>query len=296
MTTLVAPLPGNGALAAGIAAEGEFELVNIETRRFPDGEAYVRIRFDPAGRRVALVCSLNDPDPKLMTLLLSAATARELGATQVGLVAPYLAYMRQDRRFQEGEPLSAVHFARLLSGAFDWIATVDPHLHRIRALDQVFSVPTEALHAGPVLAKWIQANIASPLLIGPDAESEQWVAAAAKDADAPYVVAWKTRHGDRDVQVEIPDLTTWNARTPVLVDDVISSGQTLLASARILRARGMRKPAIAVVHGIFADGVFPKLAAACDPIATANTIEHETNHIDIAHSLAGAVSRLAEAQ
>jgi len=295
MTPIVVPLPGNEKLAAGIAAAGDFELGRIETRRFPDREAYVRFKFDPEGRKVVLVCSLNDPDPKLMTLLLSSATARRLGAMQVGLVAPYLAYMRQDRRFHDGEALSAVEFARVLSGELDWLATIDPHLHRIRALDEIYSIPSEALHAGPLLAEWIRANIRSPLLIGPDAESEQWVAAAARGARAPYVVARKTRSGDRDVRVAIPDLKEWHAHTPVLLDDVVSSGRTLLVSANELHARGTKKPAIVVVHGIFADGVFPRLADLCDPIATVNTIEHETNRIDAVPLLAGAVSRLGSA-
>lgn len=293
MKPIVVPLPGNEKLAAGIAAAGAFELGSIETRRFPDGEAYVRFRFDPRGRRAVLVCSLNDPDPKLMTLLLCSATARRLGATQVGLVAPYLAYMRQDRQFHDGEAVSAVEFARLLSREFDWLTTVDPHLHRIRTLDGIYSIPTEALHAGPLLAAWIRENVPRPLLIGPDAESEQWVGAAAAAADAPYVVSRKTRSGDRRVIVEIPDLAEWFDHTPVLVDDVVSSGQTLLASADILRSRGMRTPACVVVHGIFAGDALPRLAEICVPIVTANTIAHSTNRIDVAPLLAKAAARLS---
>jgi len=292
MTPLVIALPGNERLAEKIAASGGFEVGVLETRRFPDGEAYVRHRSDLAGRSVALVCTLNDPDPKLMMLSLAAASARDLAATHVGLVAPYLAYMRQDRRFHDGEAVSAKHFAHLLSSQVDWLVTVDPHLHRIRRLDEVYSVPSEALHAGPLIAAWVKAEIPDPLLIGPDAESEQWVAATARAAGAPYVVASKVRSGDRDVEISIPDLGRWPGRTPVLIDDVASSGRTLTASAEILRARSLRRPACAVVHGIFAGDAFARLTALCNPVATVNTVAHESNRIDAAHLLAGAVGRL----
>jgi ribose-phosphate pyrophosphokinase len=292
MTPLIAPLPGNETLGERVARAGGFDLGMLETRQFPDGETYLRHRANLSERPVALLCTLNDPDPKLMPLLLAAASARELGAPRVGLVAPYLGYMRQDRQFHEGEAVSAVHFARLLSREFDWLVTVDPHLHRIRRLEDVFTVPCEALHAGTLLAEWVRAEIADPLLIGPDAESEQWVAAAARAAGAPYVVAQKVRSGDRSVAIEIPDLTRWRNCRPVLIDDVASTGRTLLASAEILHARGMRKPACAVVHGIFAGDAFARLQAACGPIVTTNTIEHSSNRIEIAGLLAKAVARI----
>lgn len=293
MTPLIIALPGNESLAERVAAAGGFELGNLETRRFPDGEAYVRHRSELSGRSVALVCTLNDPDPKLMTLLLGAASARGLGARRVGLVAPYLAYMRQDRRFHEGEAVSAVHFARILSREIDWLATVDPHLHRIRQLDEVFSVPTETLHAGPLLAEWIRTEIANPVLIGPDAESEQWVSEAARIAEAPYIVARKVRSGDRSVVVEIPDLTRWSDRTPVLVDDVVSTGQTLLACANILHDRGMRPPDCVVVHGLFAGHALERLLTKSGRVISANTILHQSNRIDVSTLLADAVARLS---
>jgi ribose-phosphate pyrophosphokinase len=295
MTPLVIALPGNEQIAEGIARAGGFDTGVLQTRRFPDGEAYVRHRSDVAGRSVALVCTLNDPDPKLMTLLLAAASAREVGAASVGLVAPYLAYMRQDRRFHYGEAVSARQFARLLSTEVDWLATVDPHLHRIKRLEDVYSVPCEALHAGPLLAEWVSSAVPNPLIVGPDAESEQWVAAAASAIGAPYVVATKVRTGDREVRVTIPPTAHWPDRTPVLVDDVASSGETLLAGLEILRGRGKGTPACAVVHGIFAGDSYQRLSALCDTIATVNTVVHPSNRIDASGLLAGAVARLAAA-
>lgn len=292
MTPLIVALPGDEDLGQALAAAGGFELGGIETRKFPDGETYLRHCSDLRGRSVALVCGLHDPDPKLMTLLLAAASARDLGARQVGLVAPYLGYMRQDRRFHPGEARSAVHFAHLLSAAVDWLATIDPHLHRIHRLDEVFSIPTATLHACPLLAAWIGREIKNPLLIGPDAESEQWVAEAARIADAPYVIATKVRLGDRTVKIEIPDLSVWRERTPVLMDDVVSSGQTLLTAAQILRQQGMRQPACTIVHGLFAGDAYANLQACFEPLVSTNTIPHPSNQVDVAPLLARSVTHL----
>lgn len=290
MRPLVIPLPGNETLTERIAASGKHDLGALEVRRFPDGETYVRHRSNLNGRSVSLICTLNDPDPKLMTLILAAAAARALGAVRVGLVAPYLAYMRQDRAFHEGEAISAVHFARVLSREFDWLATIDPHLHRVARLEDIYGVPAAALHAGPLLADWIRAKIDNPVLIGPDAESEQWVSEAARIADAPYAVARKVRLGDKKVSVAIPDISRWGARTPVLVDDVASTGQTLIACVDVLRKRAMRPPVCVVVHPLFAGGAYAQLLAASDRVVSTNTIPHESNLIDVSGMLAHAVS------
>ncbi|MCL6468665.1 MAG: ribose-phosphate pyrophosphokinase-like domain-containing protein, partial [Ralstonia sp.] len=141
MTPLIFAMPGNEAMAEKLASALGAERGTTTVRRFPDGESYVRVESAVEGRRVAIVCTLDRPDDKLIPLLLLAAAARENGATDVGLVAPYLAYMRQDSCFQPGETVSARHFAAWLSRGFDWLATVDPHLHRITKLSQVYVIP-----------------------------------------------------------------------------------------------------------------------------------------------------------
>ena len=166
MTPLVLALPGNEALAArlaeGLAAEPEAATV----RRFPDGESYVRVASQVQGRAVVLACTLDRPDDKLVPLLLLAAAARDSGAAAVGLVAPYLAYMRQDRRFHAGETVSARVVAAWLAGAFDWLATVDAHLHRIKDLSEIYPIPTRNVHAAPAVAEWLRAHVARPVLVG----------------------------------------------------------------------------------------------------------------------------------
>jgi len=291
---LLIPLPGNEAMAERLGGLLDGELRIPEMRHFPDGETYFRLDDDLHGRCVALVCTLDHPDAKFLPLLFAARTASDLGAASVGLVAPYLAYMRQDRRFHPGEALSSKLFASLLSPHIDWLVTVDPHLHRIHSLEAIYDLPTRVLHASDVIAHWIADAVEKPVLIGPDGESVQWVGEVARITGAPVVVLHKSRRGDADVAVSKVDLSPFADRTPVLVDDIISTGRTMVATLNELTEAGM-KPAVCIgVHGIFADGAYDELKAAHPArIVTTNTVPHESNAIDIAPLLARGIKEIA---
>ena len=287
---LLIPLPGNDHMVDGLAKAIGADVGRVAVRRFPDGETYLRYETPIAGRSLVLLCTLDRPDDKFLPLVFAAAAARDLGASRVGLVAPYLAYMRQDRRFQPGEAITSTYFAKLLSGQIDWLATVDPHLHRRSSLAEIYSIPTQVLHASPLISVWIRNQVKMPLLIGPDSESEQWVAAVARDAGAPHVVLHKVRHGDRDVEVSVPDVARWHDHTPVLVDDIVSTGRTMIETIGHLKREGMQPPVCIGVHGIFAGAAFSQLmAAGADKVVTTNAVPHETNAIDVTALLAQGV-------
>jgi ribose-phosphate pyrophosphokinase len=290
---LLIPLPGNEPMARGIAETGDFDVGALETRQFPDRETYMRHTAPLDGRSVALVCTLANPDPQVMPLLLAARSARELGASRIGLVAPYLAYMRQDRRFHDGEGISARYFAEFIAGLFDWLLTIDPHLHRIERLTDIYPIAAETLHAAPLLATWIRENVRDPVLIGPDAESRPWVAGVAEVVGAPFAVAAKQRLGDHEVRIELPDFPGQNDRTPVLVDDVASSGQTLMELARQLQEAGMPPPVCAVIHGLFAEDSLARLSETCARVVSTNTIPNPVSLIDVAPIHAEPIWRLA---
>ena len=290
---MICALPGNEAFAERLRLELGMGAVELESRRFPDGESYLRFRQDLKGRDVALVCTLNDPDSKTLALLFAARTARELGATRVGLVAPYLGYMRQDRRFHDGEAVTSVHFAALLSHAFDWLVTVDPHLHRRGSLSEIYSIPNKVVAAAPAIAQWIKTNIQRPLVVGPDSESEQWAAEVARACDAPHAVMSKTRLGDRRVEIEAPPLSQWKDRTPVLLDDIISSARTMALAARKIQQAGLEAPVCVGVHGVFSSDALGALReAGVRQVVTTNTIAHEMNGIDVSALVASAVKEL----
>jgi ribose-phosphate pyrophosphokinase len=292
MTRWIA-MPGNEQMASALAALTGGEVAELETRRFPDDETYLRLRTDVTDRPVAIVCTLDRPDSKLLPLAFAAAMARDLGATRVGLVAPYLAYMRQDRRFKEGEAITSDCFARLVSASFDWLVTVDPHLHRHASLDEIYSIPGKLTHADGPLSTWIRNNVAQPLIVGPDSESDQWVSRIAAAAQSPRVVLDKRRLGDRDVEMELPDLSAWRGRQPVLIDDIISSAATMIEAARILTAAGMPRPVCVGIHGLFAGDSFERLSKLVERIVTTNSVRHVSNAIDLSKEIAATVADLA---
>jgi ribose-phosphate pyrophosphokinase len=288
---IVLPMPGCARFGR-IGLPPEVVVGAVEVHRFPDGEARVRLAGAVDGEEVILVAALDRPDEKILPVLFVAATARELGAASVGLVAPYLPYLRQDRRFHPGEGVSARQFAALLSRPVDWLVTVDPHLHRIHRLSELFDIPAEAVHAAPLLAEWIREHVEAPLILGPDAESLQWVESIARLVDAPHAVCRKRRTGDRRVEITLPDLAAHAGRRPVLVDDVIASAGTMAAAVRALRSAGWPAPTCLAVHAVFADGAREALRdAGPAAVATCNTIAHPSNRMNVERLLAEAVGR-----
>jgi ribose-phosphate pyrophosphokinase len=283
-------MPGNEAMTLALAQALGAEVGQLELRSFPDGETYLRYLTDLSERTLVIICTLDRPNAKILPLLFAAATARELGTAKIGLVAPYLAYMRQDRRFKPGEAVTSRQIAHLLSSAFNWLVTIDPHLHRYGSLGEIYRIPTRVVHAAPLISEWIRAHVVNPLIIGPDSESEQWVSAVAKDVDAPFTVLEKIRHGDRDVEITVRNLDHLTDRTPVLLDDIISSGRTMIEAVRLIRARGVPKPICIAVHGLFADNSDQLLAHAGARVVTTNSVPHQTNGIDVAKILATSIS------
>lgn len=286
MNSIIFALPGNEVLASQLANELNVEIGKVTVRPFPDGETYLRIQSDVKNKNVIMVCTLDNPDAKLLPLYFLSQAAKDLGANCTCLVAPYLSYMRQDKQFNPGEAVTSTFFARFISNFADTLITIDPHLHRRHSLNEIYSIPCKVLHAAGLLSKWIKTNIKKPVLIGPDSESEQWVSVVAKDAGAPFIVLEKIRHGDKDVDVSVPNVETYKDYTPVLVDDIISTARTMIETVGHLKRAGMNDPVCLGVHGIFAGNAYEDLVkAGASRIVTTNSIMHASNAIQISELL-----------
>jgi ribose-phosphate pyrophosphokinase len=284
----IASAPG---LAERLCAEQRFEAAPIERRQFPDGESYVRLAAPVVGRHVVMLCTLDRPDGKALPLIFTAEAARAQGALSVGLAAPYLAYMRQDRAFRRGEAVTSRSFAALLSRTFDWLATVDPHLHRLAGLDSLYGIPTVAATAAGPLADWIARHTERPFLIGPDRESAQWVEPVADLAGSGWAVFDKVRDGDLEVSLSGGPEGMPAGAQPVLIDDIASSARTMIAAVESLHRMGARPPICLIVHAVFAGDAHERLVAAGPArIVSTNTVGHPTNEIDIAPPLVDAIS------
>jgi ribose-phosphate pyrophosphokinase len=274
-------------LASQVARKLGVASARVDVHRFPDRESLVRVA-GPAGRRVVLLRHLHDPNGKLFEVQLAADALRRHGARRITLLVPYMPYMRQDRVFHEGEALSQHVLAQTLGHAVDKVVTLEPHLHRIRALGEVFPCTTRALPAASLLAGWCSKGPGRALLVGPDAESEPWVRALARLCGLDWVVGRKERLGDSRVRIELPDVS--GHRRAILVDDIASSGTTLAAAARALRAGGISRVDAAVVHAIFAPGAERRIRlAGVERVVTCDTIPHATNAIATAPLFAEAL-------
>lgn len=277
---------------ARIAQAGQLDLCIIERHRFPDGELKLRL---PAmlPERIIILRTLNNPNEKLIELLLAAQTARNLGATHLTLVAPYLAYMRQDIAFHPGEVISQRVVGQFLASLFDAVITVDPHLHRVATLQEAVPVANAIVLSGaPLLSDLIAARRLHPLLVGPDEESAQWVGQAASRHGFDYAVCRKVRNGDRAVEVALPDQVV-TGRQVVLLDDVASTGHTVAQAARLLLAASAASVDVAVTHALFADDALQViLNAGVNEVWSTDCIEHPSNAVSMATVIAEALGRV----
>ena len=260
----------------------------IDTRRFPDGETLLRLPV-PLPPRALLFCALGAPDARLVELLLASRTAREHGVAHLTLVAPYLCYMRQDMAFRPGEAVSQRIVGGFLGGLFDAVMTVDPHLHRIARLDEAVTggARAVALTAADAIGEFVARTVPDAVLVGPDEESVQWVAAVAARAARPHAVFVKTRHGDREVDVVAEGGAAVAGRPVVLVDDIASSGRTLAQAARVCLAAGARGVDAIVTHALCSQADLEVMReAGIVRFWSTDALEHPSNAVPLAPLLA----------
>lgn len=292
MNPLILSFPGMDPLASQIAPLLGADTAPLGLHRFPDGESLATLPQELNGRDVILAATLRNPDPLALPLRFTAETAREFGAASVGLLAPYLSYMRQDHRFAPGQVVSAPLFAAFLQDSFDWLVTVDPHLHRIPSLDRIFDIPAIRVQAARPIARWLAQEVPDAVILGPDSESQQWVAEVARMAGRPYEVLNKVRSGDRQVDVSVPESDALRQGTPVVLDDIASSGRTMIRAMEHLIAAGTRPPVCAIIHAVFAGSAFEDiLATGAARVVTTDSIPHESNAIALAEPLATAIAQ-----
>jgi ribose-phosphate pyrophosphokinase len=283
---------GNQSLFKALASQLQLTPGCLAMREFPDGESYIHVNSDVKNQHVVIVCSLDRPDSKILKLLFLADDLRDLGAKSVGLVSPYLAYMRQDTKFKDGEALTSKTFASLINDRFDWLVTVDPHLHRYHSLSEIYTIPSTSLHAASLLSDWVREHANGAFLLGPDEESEQWVAEVARQAGVLCGVSVKERHGDRNVTVHFPALNILDDKPILLVDDIISSGHTMIESVLQLKQQFKNPVWCVAIHGIFAEKADARLlAAGADSLITTNSIAQAHAEIDVASLIADEIKR-----
>ncbi|SUS03335.1 Phosphoribosylpyrophosphate synthetase [uncultured Defluviicoccus sp.] len=292
MSFCLRAFPDEVTQAQRLADALDVALGLVETHVFPDGEILPRV---PAADSTTVIYrSLNEPNRKLIELLLTADACRQMGAKQLVLVAPYLPYMRQDKAFEPGQPVSQRVISELLDRVFDRIITVDPHLHRIRRLEEAFpTTQCTNLHGGDALTAQLL-GAADPkrwLVVGPDSESAPWVRHIAGALKLECATLEKIRKGDLSVVISLPAGLPLSGRPILLVDDVCSSGTTIQEAIRQLKSFGSGPVTVFVTHALYSDGVADKLrAAGAVRILSTDSCSHATNAIPLASLLASALA------
>ena len=279
---IIIPLFGQEALAGKIARKLDAQVGSASLRQFPDSEHYVKLNDRVEGKSVIVLAALHEPDTKILPLLFLAQTLKSYGAYEVGLVAPYLPYMRQDQRFAPGECISSNIFADLISGAFDWLVTINPHLHRTKNLGDIYRIPTHVLHTTSLVGNWISSNITKPLLLGSNESHHAWIEDVAAELQVPYLLFEKRRIDLDKVSVNIKELKKYSGHSLVLIDDMIATASTMIAAVKQLREQEAPSPVCIGVHAIFAGDAYEKLKAQHPKdIVTCDTIAHPSNQIEI---------------
>ncbi|MDO8655845.1 MAG: ribose-phosphate diphosphokinase [Nanoarchaeota archaeon] len=270
------------AKAVAHALKVPYSPVHISA--FPDGDLYLKFNTAVKGKTVVIINSFQPhSNDSLFKTIFAAETAKDLGAKKVILAAPYLAFMRQDIRFHPGEAISSKIMAKHLSMCIDKIITIDGHLHRYRTLDALFHIPGKDLTANPLIAEYIKKNSKKDtVIIGPDWESFQWAEKIAQKIGAPVTVFEKKRSSSRKVSEKMIKPIPLQGKHVIIVDDIISTGHTVIEAAKLAYAQGAKDVSTIAVHGLFVENGLAKLKKAkVNPIITTNCIEHGTNRIDV---------------
>lgn len=287
--TLLLGFPDYQLQAKNIARILNAEYAEVKIHHFPDGESKIQLPSEIPDR-IILCRSLNNPNEKLLELYFIVKAIRQKGCDHVSLIAPYLCYMRQDKAFNPGEIVSQRMSGKFISSLVDELITVDPHLHRIDRLEQVIKTKRAVtLSAAALIGNHIALQVSDPLIIGPDEESGQWAQKIAESQGFSYMVAEKTRHGDHQVDVILPDSDVEN-RNVVLIDDVASTGKTLLNAAIQLKEHGVNNIYCAVTHALFVENAYEDLLSlGVKEIWSTDSVSHPSNCISLASLIADSI-------
>jgi ribose-phosphate pyrophosphokinase len=284
-------LPSATSDATRLASRLDVPIHEIALHRFPDGE--LRVTVGPTAATTILYVPLDQPNDKLVAILFAAEALRREGAKRLVLLAPYLCYMRQDAAFQKGEAISQKVIGRLIAATVDRVITVDAHLHRTDSITSVFpGIEADDLSAMPAIADALRAAgfDRDSVVVGPDSESQAWVSALAGRLGTACAVAQKTRHGDRSVDMTFADPKLVAGRPVLLIDDIVSSGGTLIACAKALVAAGATTIDAVITHALFAPELTRDfLQAGIRSIRSSHSVPHPTNAIVLDEIFAAAL-------
>jgi len=278
------------SLARGIAKDLRATFVDVAFERhpggFPDGERYARLLAPVAGDHIVLVQTTH-PDPMIVELFLLADAIRDGGANRITAVIPYYGYARQDKRFLEGEAVSAKTIAKHLAVDCDELLTMaipaNPEILK------TFPLPARDVSGMAAIGRYLK-SVRVDALLAPDRGALRLVKEASVVAGVPFDFLEKKRIDSYTVKIE-PKALAVKGKSVAIVDDVISTGGTIATAAQELRRQGARRVIAACVHGLFVDKAEENLKA-CDDVIATDTIQSKHTKVTVAPEFAAAIRAL----
>ena len=283
-------------LAAHVAEELNDDLCYVETKKFPDGERYLRVDGE-IDDEVTVIQSTGYPqDENLMELLFLISNLKDLGAKKVRVVVPYMGYARQEKRFHDGEAVSAKIVANLIQSAgADEFITFNK---KKKCVLDFFDIPTTNISAMGAIAEYIDEKIdEKPLIVAPDKGAYPFAQEIAEILDCECTYLSKVRLGPDKVETRIVDVEGSSDETvnvdsvkgkkAFIIDDIIATGGTIVNAVKILKEYGAKSVDVCCVHPILVNGATMRIyAAGANSLISTNSLSADSSRVSLAKSIA----------
>jgi ribose-phosphate pyrophosphokinase len=256
------------------------KLATVESKRFPDGECYVRIDEDLRNQDVVVV-QTTYPDPNLVELFILLDAVREMTPKKVTTVVPYFGYARQDKKFKNGEAISARAFVKLINNCTDEFVSVDIHAPKILGN---FTIPYTNVSVMKSFGEFFK-DKGVDLVLAPDKGALDRANIVASVLKCPWDHLEKTRIDGSTVKMA-PKAIDAKGKTVAIVDDIIATGGTIIKATEALKQQGAKKVFAACAHGLYTSNALDRLTPVCDAVYSADTLENPTSKVSAANAIA----------
>ncbi|AEH06187.1 ribose-phosphate diphosphokinase [Methanothermococcus okinawensis] len=264
------------------------ELLRTEFRKFPDGELYVRIHGDVKDKDIFLIQTQNNQNDSIVETILMCDALRDEGAKSINLVAPYLAYARQDKKFNIGEPISIRALAKLYSNLCDSLITINPHETHIKAF---FDIPFIYGNAVDKLAEYVKDKLKNPVVLSPDKGAIELAKTASEVLNCEYDYLEKTRISPTEINIA-PKTLDVKDKDVLIVDDIISTGGTMATAIGMLKEQGAKKVIASCVHPVLIGDALNKLyVGGADEVIGTDTYPSEVSKISVDTIIADLINK-----
>ncbi|MDK2790462.1 MAG: ribose-phosphate pyrophosphokinae [Methanothermococcus sp.] len=265
-------------LAYRVAKLSNSKLMRVESKKFPDGEIYVRIHGDVKGEDAVLIQTQSSQNDAIIETILLCEALRDEGAESITVVAPYLAYARQDKKFNSGEPISIKALAKLYSTVCDRFITINPHEVHI---EKFFSIPFIYGDAVGKLAEYFKDKLDNPIILSPDRGAIELAKRASEVLSCEYDYLEKTRISPTEIKIAPKNLDV-NGRDVLIVDDIISTGGTMATAIGMLKELGAKKVMASCVHPVLIGDALNKLyMGGADEVVGTDTYLSEVSKVSV---------------